>query len=222
MKKFFKITAIFICACCLLFSSIPVSAINNPNNDLADFSQIYPSNITENVSVYENDDTGEKCAIFNPDDFEFGEKIVLYVDEETGDKVQVTVTPKESSISTYGSYDSGWSGGYIPAGSYTFTPEINASSIKGILFYLTYSVDVTAYHVKIHDAYNTYYHALLANITSCETKVVNSSATNTSPARATCQFTGNIEEYGIIAGSFSGYLTFQVNQLGQIRVTWYW
>lgn len=216
MKNLFKIANVFLCVCCLLIYSIPVSATSIHNeNDIPDgFTQIYPLNISNNVNVYANDNTGEKCAIFNPCDFAEGDTIVLYNNEETGDKVQITVISQEPSISTRDSYDSGWSAGYIPSGFGTYRAEMDTFWVD-----LSYVVDVTAYPVEMLSIYNVSAVTLLYHISSIESYIGRSSA-GTSPAYATCEFVVIPEEFGAIGGSNAGYLTFQINSLGQCRAMW--
>lgn len=216
MKKLLKIIICLLCICCLLAYSIPVNAVDIYNeNDIPNgFTQIYVSNISNNVDVYENDSTGEKCAIFNPCDFTEGDTIVLYNDEETGDKVQITVISQEPSISTCDSYDSGWSAGYIPSGFGTYTAEMDTLFVD-----LSYVVDVTAYPVKMLSIYNVAMESWLYHTNSLESYIGRSSA-GAAPAYATCEFIVTAEQLGIIGGSLAGYLTLQINSSGQCRAMW--
>lgn len=216
MKKLFKIIICFLSICCLLASSIPVSAIEIYNQDDIPngFTQIYVSNISSNVNVYENDSTGEKCAIFNPCDFAEGDTIVLYNDKDTGDKVQITVISQEPSISTYDSYDSGWSAGYIPSGFGTYRAEMDTFLVD-----LQYVVDVTAYPVKMLSIYNVSMESWFYHTNTLESYIGRSSA-GVAPAYATCEFIVTAEQLGVIGGSLSGYLTLQINSSGQCRAMW--
>lgn len=217
MKKFLKYITISFTTLCLLCSFIPVSAVDIQCDykGLENFVQIQPSNISKNVCVYENNITGEKCAIFNPSDFTEGDTIVLYNDEEIGEKVQITIISQKSQKNLRTSNDTGWSAGYIPSGFGTYRAEMDAPLIT-----VKYDVDVNAYPVNMLNAYNTRVSTLICHINDIDTYVGRSSATNSAPAYSTCEFLITAEQAGIIGGSVAGYLTFQINSLGQCRAQW--
>jgi len=214
MNKFLKLFfASFLTAVMTIGIVIPVSATAT--------SEIVISE-ENGITVYENVRTKEKSAIItlDPNEQFDSQTITVYWDSETNEKVELdivkndvnpTITPME--------YNPGsWSEGTIPWGSYTLYPHItNPRYLNGEI---GFSIDVSAYPVVCHNAYNPVVRALLISITDVSTSVIRTNATSSFPAKASLNWTASGNIAGIQVGTTVCYLICEINNDGQIRLRW--
>lgn len=175
-----------------------------------------------NGSVYASEAVQEMGNIVDEgvllEELEPGESVVVYRDETTGDQVEIELQISEPTKMTRDVGNSGWSGGYIP--SSTSTLLVKLSNPKAPFRYLQYYVDVNGKTSSIISAYGLSYNAPIFLMDSCALNILNRTATAVQSARAEFSFSAHTEEYGIVLGTWSGYLAIELNYEGRIRTSW--
>ncbi|MBQ6843740.1 MAG: hypothetical protein IJO60_03775 [Agathobacter sp.] len=162
----------------------------------------------------------EMSVEISPEDYKNEESIVLYVDEETGERVVVDIkkNSENDGISLLEYNPGSWSGGMVPSGSYSFYPHIeNPRYLNGEIGFW---VDASLYPVKMTNAYNPVIRAGLLTISDVQTSIIKSSASNNKPAKATMNWTASGNVNGVQIGTTVCYLSFEINANGNIRTSW--
>lgn len=207
MKKF--VALISTIAFLFTFSSGALAA--NSANDIL----VYQSDDSK-VKTYMNQITGEYYSDLSFEDFDPGDEIVLFEDNETGNTISILYENFEPAINTRASGSSGWSAGYLPDGNSTLTPNITGPT--GI--YISYKVDVSAYPVYISGTRSPVITGLGATVHSYNHRVVYSSPTSAHNASAEMEFNISYTQSGVNPGSMVGYLNVEINSDGQVRTSW--
>lgn len=198
MKKMFKIIAYVFCAMLVALSTQ---------------TQVYAktNSSTANASAREYSIFAELTELEESVPYE------LYRNDITGEVVTITLEPKEvsSTVSLMSAGDSGWSGGNIPEDISTLT--IKRQTLDGYYSYKAVVYGVTNSILDIHSKTYTLYGLTLVN-QSFEIK--RATALNFLPARASWSFDTVFVQYGITLKSFGCYLDLELNNSGQVRVSW--
>ena len=135
-----------------------------------------------------------------------GEKITIYSDANTTISIELVDTTNRA---TRASGDSGWSGGSIPWGISTL--NVKCQHDNGTM---QYKIDVRGSDSSIVGAYNLTYNVGLWSVQNTNLSIGNQFASNYTPAYATATITAHLIQYGIVVGSFGGYLTSEINSNG--------
>ena len=174
-------------------------------------------NEEHNVKAYRDVDTNKMYADFSLENASVGDEIVLYENEETGDVVSVIYESYEPVIAPRTTGNSGWSAGYLSYGNSTLTPTITS----GAGFVIRYEVLVAAYPVHIESVRKpSLTGAGLTIHNEPYPEILYADAINTRPAETEMIFIISYEQYGINPGAIQGYLTMEINVLGQVRTSW--
>lgn len=166
-------------------------------------------------------------------ELEIGAPVVTYQNLETGEKVEIeliketihnSIIPdyenEDTPINTYGTGNSGWSGGMLPPYP-ILTLMVKADTLMGdILVQLEYKVDVNGLTDTILSAYGLSYKLLLWTMNSTSLSITNPTPTNYTNARAELNYSAVLIEYGIVVSSRGGYLNFEINSSGNCRTSW--
>jgi hypothetical protein len=211
MRK--KLLSLFTAVCLLTALVLPANVLAADEADEG-FARIYCEGSSPTVKVYENIETGEKYATYDPQQFSVGDDVILYSNPETGERVGVEIVEYIPPITTRTGGDSGWSGGYIPGGTTTLKPHASVGTAE-----VSYYVIVNAYPVTYLDAYNASYSEFGWTTTSSNL-FVGRAVAGDAPAYATYQYTAVMQQLGVVIKSKDCYLTSQMNYYGQHRITW--
>ncbi|MFR1685954.1 MAG: hypothetical protein ACLSVX_02075 [Massilimicrobiota timonensis] len=143
------------------------------------------------------------------DDLKNNSSVIIY----RGDNytVSVDVLP---SMTPYDTGSSGWSGGTIPSGTHTLYPHVtvNGASYSEIGFYMTVR------NKEILDVYGENVGTtVIMSVSDVEAKIIRRTPTASTPAKATMTF---IAKYTIGGGSFSNYLTAEIDNSARFRLSW--
>ena len=188
----------------------PVNAAININNEIE-----LPS-ASEKVQVYKNQETNEKYAFFNINDVLIGEEILLYYNENTGEKVSIMIEKKDNSDMQRSYGESSWSAGWMPSGSYT----IKASAVSDTGVEASFKTDVDAYPVRIVATHSpTLTGPLVSIVNEPNIDRINDVA-GTNPAEAKMTFSYEYSQAGFSAFYRDGMLKIQINADGQVRTIW--
>lgn len=208
MKKFISLftSLVLICSLC-----VSVSA-----EEAGQFTEIYPENISGGVRVFKNFDTNEMYATLDSVEFKENEEIILYVDPETGYSISVTMEDYESNKMVRDTGVSSWSAGYIPDGTASYRARLD----MGANYYIEYMTEVTAYPVVMNRTHSVAGQSIAMSIDEYTHGVYRSKATLSAPAYSELQFKVSLVQYGIVIGTKIGYISLEINDLGQIRTKW--
>jgi len=172
------------------------------------------------IVLNEDITSGEMSVEVSLEDYKDKDSIVLYVDEETGEKVVVDIKKNNENdgISLLEYNPGSWSGGNIPGGSYSLYPHIdNPRYSKGEVGFW---VDVSVYPVKMSKAYNPVIRAGFISISDVKTSIIRSRASNNKPAKATMNWVASGNVNGIQVGTTVCYLSIEINSNGNARISW--
>lgn len=137
------------------------------------------------------------------------DSIVLY----QGDGYTVSIDILDT-ISTFDTGNSGWSGGTIPSGTTTLYPHVTSTgtAYDEIGFYMTVR------NKEILDVYGENVdNRVIISVSDVEAKIINKKASVSRTAKASMTF---LARYTIGGGSWSNYLTAEINNRSQFRVSW--
>lgn len=133
-----KLTCVLLSILQVLYASVPIYA--QTRDDV-----IYQ---TDNIVVYQDEQSEERYALVEINEFNEGETITIYIDPVTNETVAIEVIKSEPllNIGLFEYNGGNWSGGYIPTGAHTLRPHIINPRYPG--GEIGYYLDVTAYPVK--------------------------------------------------------------------------
>lgn len=206
-KKFLMYLLLF--GILLKFSTAKVTALSQNENTLV---PIESTKISEIVTTYKVDNGNYFISEFNLNDCSPGDEIILYNENDTEVKIAISNNQETSALSPRYSYsnDSGWSGGYIPFGTTTLHPSFNTNDI-----YVSYDVDANGTDMTLSSPYNGRISIVNGRPEYLNLLGLTLRASDSTPAHVRGEFKGNNFAYNI-----EGYLSLQLNSIGQVRVFW--
>jgi hypothetical protein len=158
----------------------------------------------------DNDHVKESGYIeINLNDLNDKDSIILY----QGDGYTVSIDILDT-ISTFDTGNSGWSGGTIPSGTKTLYPHVTSDgkAYDEIGFYMTVR------NKEILDVYGENVdNKVIISVSDVEAKIINKKASASRTAKASMTF---LARYTIGGGSWSNYLTAEINNSSQFRISW--
>ena len=189
------------------------------NNEIEDsFIRIYPEEVSENISVYKSMTDSSMYATFDAHDYNIGDDILLFVDEETGIRVGITYldyTTDNANGMRFGGEstpaEEAWSAGYLPYGTSTLHPHISND-----FFYVGADFIVNAYPIVIQSAPR-----VVTSVTNSDwlldanASILTSTATNNNHAHGlVTALNGRVGDYVNVI------IHLYINNSGQVSIHW--
>ncbi len=173
----------------------------------------------EDVTTYVNESRGEFYSDIEINDYQIGERIVLY-EYDDGTTVSIEIQSSELSTSILGRGTSSWSGGTLPSGNHVLVARIESSNLVSNYEQVQFNYNVSCYPVRITNAYNAVIRAGIWTISEVQCYVQTANASSSSYARASLTWTAVMQECGIVTSSRACYLNCEINSSGNLRVSW--
>lgn len=160
---------------------------------------------------YATEESQEEMTVaINLDDIAIGDTIVLYENKETGEKLQIQVLPVKMARTDTGTGN--WSGGYIPADTYTLYATYDAKYYVELGFSVTYD----GANRKILEVYNESIDSYWGEISEVSSRIITAKPTDAVPAKAQMSWLYSDWAYA----GLSCYLRMDINTSNQMRIAW--
>lgn len=149
-------------------------------------------------------------ACFDINQYENGDRVLLYEDKENDIKVFVDI---EDNPSLFGGGT--WSGGALPSGNHTITPNYSSG-----LFSASFKISVSAFPVVYNFTHSPSISGAFYKVSNVKHSVINPRTSSGIHATASLEFTAEASQGGYSGGTFTGYLISEMDTKGRHRVTW--
>lgn len=199
MKRCFKKEGMYLLTAFILFANMNIVNVSGQefiSNEVIEMQEVETRIVSDFVNIGE---------------LKYNEEVVMFNENNNIATVELENPLQKERIVSNGS----WSGGSIPFDVSTLI--VRCYCTRGTI---RYKIDVRGSDSSILSAYSLAYSTPLWTVNSANLSIINGKATNTIPARATATIQAVLIEYGIVASSFGGYLTGELNTNGNYRVSY--